>query len=42
MRVATDYWRKPGPIRIFDWSAIDADTPDSGRRGQIGYGETEA
>ena len=45
MRLRTDYWAKPIPLRQFDWTAIDSDTfdgaPDSGNRNQIGYGRTE-
>lgn len=46
MRIRTDFVYPPIPLRQFDWSAIDEDTydgaPDSGNRGQIGYGATEA
>lgn len=45
MKIVTSYWQPPIPLRQFDWSAYDADTydgaPDSGTRGQIGYGKTE-
>jgi hypothetical protein len=43
--IRTDFVCPPIPIRQFDWSAIVDDTydggPDSGNRGQVGYGETE-
>lgn len=49
MKVVTDYWAKPIPLREFDWSAIDADTYDSDcdqngfySLGPVGYGSTEA
>ena len=45
MKIKTEFWAKPIPMRQFDWSAYDADTydgaPDSWTRGQIGYGKTE-
>jgi hypothetical protein len=39
MKIHTDHWLKPIPIRAFDWSAIDEDTYDG--TGPIGYGETK-
>lgn len=46
MKITTDYWAKPIPLRKFDWSATDDDTydgaPDSANRNQVGYGATEA
>lgn len=46
MKIRTDYWPKPIPVREFDWSAIDEDSydgaPDSARRSEIGYGRSEA
>lgn len=44
MKIKTQYWQPPIPMRSFDWSAVDEDTydgaPDSGTRHQIGYGRT--
>lgn len=46
MKIRTEFVYPPIPVRDFDWSAIDDDTydgaEDSGTRGQIGYGRTEA
>ena len=43
MKIATDYWPKPIPIREFDWTAVDSDSydgaPDS--HSPVGYGRTE-
>lgn len=41
MKIETEYWRKPIPIRDHDWSAIDAETYDGNETDPIGYGETE-
>ena len=44
-KIRTDFWMKPIPPRQFDWSATYDDydgAEDSGNRGQIGYGRTEA
>jgi len=39
MKIVTDYWMKPIPVRDFDWSA----TVDNYEAGDpIGYGETES
>lgn len=40
MKIITDHWLKPIPMRQFDWEAIDADTHDDGR--PTGFGATEA
>ncbi len=44
VKIRTDFWAKPIPLRQFDWIAIDEDTydgaPDS--HSPIGYGATEA
>lgn len=40
MKIVTDYWVKPIPVRNFDWCAVDADTYDG--EGPVGYGATEA
>ena len=38
MKIRTDYWAKPIPLRCFDWSAVD----DNYEPGQpIGHGATE-
>jgi hypothetical protein len=39
MKIHTDYWAKPIPMRQFDWSAIDEDTYEG--TGPVGYGKTE-
>lgn len=39
MKIRTDFWAKPIPTNIFDWSAVDDDTYDG--EGPIGYGPTE-
>lgn len=39
MKIKTDYWAKPMPIRSFDWCAFDENTHDVGA--PIGYGATE-
>ena len=41
MKIRTDYWAKPIPLRCFDWSALDEDTYDGSPTDPIGYGETE-
>lgn len=45
MKIKTEYWRKPIPTAIYDWSAIDEDTydgaPDSYKQNKIGFGATE-
>lgn len=41
MKIVTDYWAKPIPLRQFDWSAVDDDTYD-GEGCPVGYGTTEA
>lgn len=43
-KIVTEFWMKPGPTRNCDWTAVYDDydgAPDSGNRGQIGYGRTE-
>lgn len=40
MKIKTDFWQPPIPIRKFDWSAIDSSTYEAGE--PIGHGETEA
>lgn len=43
MKIVTEYWPKPIPIRQFDWSATTDNydgAPDS--HCPIGYGPTEA
>jgi hypothetical protein len=46
MKIITEFWATPIPLRQFDWSAIDSDTydgaEDSANRNMIGYGATEA
>lgn len=42
MKIVTDYWAKPIPLRQFDWSAIDYDTYGGEPSDPIGYGKTEA
>lgn len=44
MKIITDYWMKPIPIRNFDWSAVDDDTYDGApdAHSPIGHGATEA
>ena len=39
MKIKTDYWPKPIPLRDFDWSAVDDDTYD-GPGSPIGFGRT--
>ena len=47
MRIVTEFYQPPIPIRKFDWSAIDADTYDADLvdgeivGGPCGYGATE-
>ena len=41
MKIRTDYWAKPIPLRQFDWSAVDDDTYGGDPRDPIGYGGTE-
>lgn len=44
-KIVTEYWAKPIPLRQFDWSAVTDNydgAEDSGNRGQIGFGRTEA
>lgn len=43
MKIVTDYWAKPIPLRQFDWSAIDDDTYDGAEDSNcpVGYGATE-
>ena len=43
MKIHTDFWAKPGPIRDFDWTAVTDDydgAPDAGPQ-PVGYGRTE-
>lgn len=40
MKIKTEYWAKPIPIRSHDWSAVDDDTYD-GPGCPIGSGATE-
>ena len=39
MKIRTDYWAKPIPIRNCDWTAVDDETYEPGC--PIGYGATE-
>ena len=41
MKIRTDFWMKPIPLRHFDWSAVDDDSYD-GHGSPIGHGATEA
>lgn len=43
MKIRTEYWAKPIPIRCCDWVAIDSDTYDGAPDAHcpVGYGETE-
>lgn len=49
MRIQTQYWAKPMPIRDMDWSAWDSDTYDCEWEGEetgyvgspMGHGATE-
>lgn len=44
-KISTNYWPKPIPLRGFDWQAVYDDydgAEDSGNRGHIGHGSTEA
>jgi hypothetical protein len=43
MKISTEYWAKPIPIREFDWVAVDSDTYDGAPDAHcpIGYGTTE-
>jgi hypothetical protein len=43
MKIVTDFWMKPIPLRQFDWSAVDDDTYDGAEDSNcpIGYGATE-
>ena len=38
MKICTQYWAKPIPLRQFDWSAWE----DGGDEHQTGWGATEA
>jgi len=38
MKIKTDYWIKPIPLRSFDWTAVDDDTYDG--TGPVGCGRT--
>ena len=38
MKIKTDYWLKPIPMRNFDWTAVDDDTYDG--TGPVGCGRT--
>ena len=40
MKISTDFWMKPIPLREFDWCAVDDDTYD-GEGCPIGFGRTE-
>ena len=40
MKICTQYWANPIPIRQFDWSAIFDDSADDDCL--VGYGATEA
>ena len=40
MKIRTDYWAKPIPLRCADWSAVDDDTYD-GPGCPMGFGATE-
>jgi hypothetical protein len=48
MKIVTDYWAKPIPMRQFDWTATtddyDADCDEDGyfSNHPVGYGRTEA
>ncbi len=39
MKIVTDYWAKPIPVRNCDWMAVDDDTYDG--EGPVGFGATE-
>lgn len=43
MKIRTDYWPKPIPLRQFDWTAVDDDTYDGAPECHcpVGYGGTE-
>jgi|688.fasta_scaffold316540_2 hypothetical protein len=41
MKIVTDYWQKPMPIRDHDWSAIDDETYSGEETDCIGYGKSE-
>lgn len=43
MKIVTNFWMKPIPLRSFDWSAIDDDTYCGAEDSNcaIGYGVTE-
>ena len=43
MRIRTDHWPKPIPIRDFDWAAVtdDYDGAPDARPQCIGFGRTE-
>jgi hypothetical protein len=43
MKIVTNFWMKPIPLRQFDWSAVDDDTYEGGEDSNcpIGYGATE-
>lgn len=43
MKIVTEFWAKPIPLRQFDWSAIDDDTYDGAEDSNcpVGYGATE-
>jgi len=38
MKIKTDYWLKPIPMRNFDWTAVDDDRYDG--TGPVGCGRT--
>jgi len=40
MKISTDFWMKPIPLREFDWCAVDDETYD-GEGCPIGFGRTE-
>jgi hypothetical protein len=44
VRIVTDFWMKPIPMRDSDWMAVTEDydgAEDSPTRNQVGYGPTE-
>ena len=40
MKISTNFWMKPIPLREFDWCAVDDETYD-GEGCPIGFGRTE-
>lgn len=46
LKIRTDHWDKLGPVRSFDWTAVDDDSydgaDDSSNKHKIGYGASEA